>query len=173
MTTSLYELTVPNYLQILAGVSGVLAKGAAHFESTGMNADDFVAVRLHDDMLPFQFQIASVAHHSLGAIEGLKAGQFSPSGAMHPQSYADLQKMIADTTAALQALTADEVNALSGKDMAFVMGTMRMPFTAEGFIHSFSMPNFYFHAATAYDILRTNGVKLGKRDFLGAMRMKA
>ena len=81
--------------------------------------------------------------------------------------------MIADTTAALQALTADEVNALSGKDMAFVMGTMRMPFTAEGFIHSFSMPNFYFHAATAYDILRTNGVKLGKRDFLGAMRMKA
>ena len=79
MTTSLYELTVPNYLQILAGVSGVLAKGAAHFESTGMNADDFVAVRLHDDMLPFQFQIASVAHHSLGAIEGLKAGQFGQS----------------------------------------------------------------------------------------------
>ena len=59
-----------------------------------------------------------------------------------------------------------------GKDVTFEFGAMKMPFTAEGFLLSFSLPNFYFHASTAYDILRANGVPLGKRYFLGAMKMK-
>jgi hypothetical protein len=50
---------------------------------------------------------------------------------------------------------------------------MKIPFTAEGFLLSFSLPNFYFHATTAYDILRHKGVALGKRDFLGKMRLKS
>ena len=70
-------------------------------------------------------------------------------------------------------MTADEVNALQGKDMAFQMRDFRIPFLAETFILSFSLPNFYFHAATTYDLLRMKGVPLGKRDFLGQMRIKA
>ena len=64
------------------------------------------------------------------------------------------------------------MNALEGKDVTFQMRNFKMPFTAENFLMSFSLPNFYFHASTAYDILRSKGVPLGKRDFMGAMRMK-
>ena len=64
------------------------------------------------------------------------------------------------------------MNGLLGKDMAFEIGGRSLPFTAEGFLQSFSLPNFYFHSTTAYDILRHKGVPLGKRDYLGRMRMK-
>jgi hypothetical protein len=80
--------------------------------------------------------------------------------------------MVATTKAALEALTAAEVDARAGKDVTFEMGDFKIPFTAETFIMSFSLPNFYFHATTAYDLLRMKGAPLGKRDFLGAMRMK-
>ena len=62
--------------------------------------------------------------------------------------------------------------ALEGKDVTFQIRDTKIPFTAEGFVQSFSLPNFYFHATTAYDILRSKGVPLGKRDFLGRMRLK-
>ena len=67
-------------------------------------------------------------------------------------------------------LTPADVNALEGKDVVFQIRDTKIPFTAEGFVQSFSLPNFYFHATTAYDILRSKGVPLGKRDFLGRMR---
>ena len=67
----------------------------------------------------------------------------------------------------------DEVNGLEGRDMVFQIGERKMPFVAEGFLLSFSLPNFFFHATTTYDILRSKGVKLGKRDFMGALRLKA
>ena len=65
-----------------------------------------------------------------------------------------------------------DVNAFEGKDVAFQFRDTKIPFTAEEFIQSFSLPNFYFHATTAYDILRSKGVPLGKRDFLGRLRLK-
>ena len=76
-------------------------------------------------------------------------------------------------SAALSALKPEEVNALVGRDVVFKIGDRSMPFTAEGFLMSFSLPNFYFHATTAYDILRHKGVPVGKRDFMGHMRLKA
>ena len=66
---------------------------------------------------------------------------------------------------------ADEVNGIEGRDVIFSVGDRKIPFKAEGFLMSFSLPNFYFHATTAYDILRKKGVPLGKRDFLGKMRI--
>jgi len=80
--------------------------------------------------------------------------------------------VVADTRAALEQLTAADVNALEGRDVAFQFRDFKLPFTAENFLLSFSLPNFYFHAATAYDILRSKGVPLGKRDFMGALRLK-
>ena len=68
-------------------------------------------------------------------------------------------------------LSEDEVNALEGGDMVFRLGNNAIPFRNEGFIQSFSLPNFYFHATTTYDILRHLGAPLGKRDFLGQMRV--
>ena len=134
--------------------------------------NEIVESRLFADMLPLRFQIVSVAHHSLGAIEGLKKGVFVSPSQTGPLNYPDLQKLIADTVGGLQRFSADEVNALEGREVVFQFRDRQVPFTAETFVLSFSLPNFYFHATTAYDILRTKGVPLGKRDFLGQLRIK-
>jgi hypothetical protein len=172
MAISLYDVSVTSFLQSLGGVAGYLDRGLSHCQDNNIDPQEIVDARLCPDMLPFWFQIVSVAHHSLGAIEGVKEGVFSPSGGTPPFSYADLQKMVADAIAALKALDPAEVNALEGGDMIFQFGERKLPFTAEGFLLSFSTPNLHFHATTAYDILRAKGVPLGKRDYMGPLRFK-
>jgi len=81
--------------------------------------------------------------------------------------------VVAETRAALEKVTPAEVNALEGADVVFQIRDFKVPYVAENFLMSFSLPNFYFHATTAYDILRQKGVPLGKRDFMGQMRTKA
>ncbi len=172
MAISLYDASVTSFLQTVGGVCGFLERGLSHCQDNNIDPAEIVETRLFPDMLPFWFQISSVAHHSQGAIDGVRKGVFSPGGAMSPLTYADLQKLVGDARTSLQALTPEEVNGFEGKDMAFQFGERRMPFTAEGFLLSFSLPNLHFHATTAYDILRTKGVPLGKRDYMGALRMK-
>ena len=169
---SLYDFSVGSYVQLLGGVAGFLDKGLNHLTANKVDLNEVVETRLFPDMLPFRFQVQSVAHHSLGAIEALKSGTFLPPSGMEPHDYAGLQKLVADTTATLQKMKPEEVNALEGRDVFFEIRGNKLPFTAEGFIQSFSMQNFYFHATTAYDILRMKGVPLGKRDFMGRMKMK-
>ncbi|MCW5703252.1 MAG: DUF1993 domain-containing protein [Bradyrhizobium sp.] len=172
MAVSLYELSVPTYLQTLGAVSGFLEKGLAHCAECNAQPGEVVEHRLFEDMLPFSFQIRSVAHHSAGAMEALKSGVFNPPGKAGPLDYAGLQALVSEARGKLEALKPDEVNALEGKDVAFQFGETKIPFTAENFILSFSLPNFHFHATTAYDILRSRGVPLGKRDYMGRMRIK-
>jgi len=173
MATSLYDLSVANYLQTLGGVAGFLDRGLDHCRENDIDPNEVVETRLFADMLPFRFQIWSVRHHSLGAIEGVRKGVFTPPPELPLLDYAGLQKVVADARAALGELTAPEVNAFEGRDVVFQFRDFKMPFTAEGFLLSFSLPNFYFHATTAYDILRSKGVPLGKRDFMGPLRLKA
>lgn len=172
MSISLYDVSVATYLQVLKGASGFLEKGRVHCEEKGIDLAGIVDTRLYPDMLPFRFQVVSVAHHSLGAIKGLEAGIFSPSGGPPDADYGHLQKLVADAVRELEAYTPDNVNALAGKDMFFGMGDRKIPFTAENFILSFSLPNLFFHATTAYNILRQAGVPIGKRDFTGPLRIK-
>jgi hypothetical protein len=173
MALSLYDLTVASYLQTLTGVSGFLDRGLAHCQETNLDPNEVVEARLWPDMLPFRFQIWSVVHHSRGAVEGVKKGVFTPPPELPALDYAGLQGVVADARATLEKLSRDEVNALEGQDVIFQFRDFKMPFTAEGFFMSFSLPNFYFHAATAYDILRSKGTPLGKRDFMGPMRLKS
>ncbi|MCP4616646.1 MAG: DUF1993 domain-containing protein [Bradyrhizobium sp.] len=172
MAISLYEMSVPTYLQTLGAVSGFLEKGLAHCKECHVEPGQVVDHRLFDDMAPFSFQIRSVAHHSYGAMEALKSGVFNPPGRSEALDYAGLQKLVADTRAKMEALKPEDVNALEGKDVAFQFGETKIPFTAENFVLSFSLPNFHFHATTAYDILRSRGVPVGKRDYMGRMRIK-
>ena len=171
MSISLYDQSVVAFNQVLDSVAALLEKGRQHMEQESRSADELVELRIHEDMLPLQFQIVSVAHHSLGAIQGIQAGRFAPPPPQEKMSYAALQSLVADTKAELDTYTADVINALEGEKLVFEFGDTRIPFTAENFIGSFSLPNFYFHAATAYDILRMEGVALGKRDFLGQLRI--
>jgi hypothetical protein len=173
MATSLYDLSVASYLQTLGGVAGYLERGLAHCRDNNIDPEEIVETRLWNDMLPFRFQIISVAHHSRGAIEGLKAGEFAPPSEARPLNYVQLQGLVAETREALGKLSRDEVNTLEGGDVIFRFRDFKIPYTAENFVMSFSLPNFYFHATTAYDILRSKGVPLGKRDFMGQMRTKA
>lgn len=172
MAISLYDLSVGGYLQGLGGVSGFLERGLSHCTDNGIDPEEIVETRLFSDMLPFRFQVLSVAHHSIDAIEGVKKGLFQPQTDIPPLNYAGLQKVVAEARQALEKLTPAEVNSLEGRDVVFQFRDFKMPFTAEGFLMSFSLPNFHFHATTAYDILRSKGVPLGKRDYMGAMRMK-
>jgi hypothetical protein len=172
MAINLYDLSVASYLQTIGGVIGVLDRGLAHFEETNADPDAIMEERLFADMLPFRFQLQSVRHHSIGAIEGVKAGVFAPPPQIPAHDFKTMRETIVEAKAALEALTPDEVNALEGKDVVFKFGSFEMPFLAQNFLMSFSLPNFYFHATTAYDILRTKGVPLGKRDYMGQMRMK-
>ncbi len=103
-------------------------------------------------------------------VEALKTGAFEPPALVGPVPFADLQAMIARAETALEAFTPDEIDACAGKELDLQIGPRRLAFTSESFILSFSLPNFHFHAATAYDILRSRGVPIGKRDHEGQLR---
>lgn len=172
MAISLYDISVASYLQTVGAFAGILDKGSAHFAEQGIDPDGIVQTRLHPDMLPFSFQVHSVVHHSLGALKGLESGEFAPPSGLAELDYAGFQGLVGDTLTALEGYAPDAVNALQGGDLTFALGEHKLPFTAEDFVLTFSLPNLHFHAATAYDILRMQGVPLGKRDFMGRMRMK-
>jgi uncharacterized protein len=172
MSTSLYDLSVPTFLQTVSAVRGFLDRAATHCAETGTDPGDFVDARLFKDMAPFHFQIECVAHHSVWGLEAVKNGVFAPPALVGAIPFADLRAMIAQAETALKAFTPDEVNSWAGKDLDLQIGPRRLFFTAETFLLSFSLPHFHFHAVTAYDILRMKGVPLGKRDYEGQLRTK-
>ena len=102
----------------------------------------------------------------------MKTGVFAPPALVGPVPFADLQAMIGKAETALEAFTPDEVNGWAGKDLDVQIGPRSLAFTSETFILSFSMPNFYFHTVTAYDILRSKGVPIGKQDYEGQLRTR-
>lgn len=172
MGISLYDATVATFLQTLGGVEGFLARGFDHCRDNNIDPESIVATRIYEDMFPFRFQVTSTVLHSIGAIEGVRKGVFSPAST--PElNYSELQKHVADARASLKEVSPEEVNSFHGRDMKFEFRDRAIPFTAENFLLSFSLPNFYFHASMAYGILRSKGVPLGKRDFMGQMRIKA
>jgi hypothetical protein len=171
-TFSLYAAIVPSYRQILGAVSGLLGAAEAFCAEKGIAPHHIIQARLAEDMQPFAYQVKSTAVHSLGAIEGVRRGVFYPDTTPPPETFAALNTRIAETLGALEAIEAAEVNAFIGRDMRFAFGERHVDYTAEDFLLSFSQPNFYFHAATTYDILRWKGVPIGKRDFMGRTRRK-
>jgi hypothetical protein len=171
MTLSLYDASVVNYLQILDAMSGVLDKAQAHFKETGTDPDAFLETRLAPDMLPFAFQLIQVSFHSLGAVEAVMSGELKMRERKPPVPFAEMAAQIEATRAALREVDADALNARAGERVVFNAPGRTMTFTGEGFLQSFALPNFYFHASMAYAILRTHGVPLGKRDFMGQLRL--
>lgn len=173
MSQSFYDLSVASYLQILGGVQTTLARAVEFAEGNPLNLDELVHFRLHDDMAPLSFQLISVWHHSLGSIKGMQAGVFEPPPKMPAMSFDDLRNLVFQAAEFLRGLPREEVDALSGRDMVFRLGEREIPFTTDNFLSSFSLPNFHFHSTTSYAILRQHGVPLGKRDFLGQLRVGA
>ena len=171
MTISLSNISVKTYLQLLPAASNIMQKAKAHFEEEGTNLQEIVDMRLYEDMATFSFQVFSIAHHSLGAINALKDGEFGPPNMPSGLDFESLHKIIKDAETQLLEVSCDDIDKLLDGQVIFKMGDIRWPFTNEDFILSFSLPNFYFHLTTMYDMLRVKGLPLGKMDFVGQMRL--
>ncbi len=186
MTITLYDLSVPTFLQTTRAISGVLSRATKHCAETGANPDDFVHARLHHDMAPFHFQIETLKNHSVWGLEAVKTGVFAPPPLAGAMSFTDLRATVSQAVTTLEALTPEEVNSWSGRDLDIEVfrpvdeenastsawAPRTLAFTPETFLLSYSLPNFYFHAVTAYDILRTRGVPIGKGDYEGRLRTR-
>lgn len=171
MPISLHAAFVPSALQMLGTAHHLIDRAEAWCGETGCAQDEAIGARIHEDMFPFSYQVKSVAAHTAGAIGGVRAGVFAPDLAPPPEDFAGLRARVAEARSALEAIDDAEMEGFIGKPMRFEFRDFRMDFTAEDFLLSFSQPNFYFHAATAYDILRMKGVAVGKRDFMGRVRL--
>ena len=147
-------------------------KAKVHFEETGTDLEDIVQARLYEDMAPFSFQVFSIVHHSVGALNALKSGEFGPPNMPENLDFAALHSLLEEAVNDLKNFTADEIDACSEQEVLFKMGSIEWPFSSESFILSFSLPNFYFHVTTMYDMLRMRGVSVGKLDFIGKMQLK-
>jgi len=169
MPLTLYEAVVPSWLQLLNAAHGWLDKAAA----SGIAEEELLSARLIEDMLPFSYQVKAMTVHSRGAIEGVRAGVFRPSfREPNPSSLVELRALVDGAIAFLEGVAEADLEALIGHDMRFEVGTKRLDFTVQEFLLSFSQPNFYFHATTAYGILRMKGMGVGKLDYLGRLRLK-
>lgn len=174
MPLSLHAALVPGWIQILGACRGWLDKSEGYCRETGSAEETLIDARLAEDMFPFGYQVKSCTIHSLGAIEGVRRGTFSPDWSEPPASFSALRAQLDDTVTGLQALTPAEMEEFIGQPMLFTIGQKyRLDFTAENFLLGFTQPNFHFHATTAYDILRARGVPLGKVDYLGALPVTA
>jgi len=168
---SLYELSVENFARVLNATIGFMQKSQTHAQSIGQDINQLVDQRLTEDMLPFSFQINSVRHHSLHAAQGLLNESFSPPEPLPSCDFSGLIDVLNIAHDQLMNISPEEIQAKAGGQVIFTMGSTVIPFTSENFVMSFSLPNLYFHATTAYDLLRMNGAPLGKKDFLGKMNI--
>ena len=171
MSISFYDASVGTYQQILGGVAAILDKGTAFAAESEIDLNEIVGTKLRDDMMPFHFQIVSVCHHSWGALQGMRDGRFSPPSFELDKDYQGLQALVGEAQEGVASVSESAAADLAEKSMVFAIGDREMPFTNKNFLLSFSLPNFYFHATTTYDILRMLGVPLGKMDFLGRMKV--
>jgi len=123
-------------------------------------------------MLPFSYQVKSIVAHSAGAIAGVRSGIFAADLTPFEGSLADLAAMVTSARDMLAALDPVEIEGFQGRPVRFVIRAWHCDYVAEDFLLSFSKPNFYFHVSTAYCLLRANGVKIGKPDYLGPMALQ-
>ncbi|WP_336987102.1 DUF1993 domain-containing protein [Altererythrobacter aquiaggeris] len=174
MALTLHQAVIPSWLQIIDSVDRLIDQASAFAGDNGLDESEMVQARLIGNMLPFAYQVKSVWGHSGFAIEAVRAGEYRPEMEPPPGTFAELKALLDKARGVLGSTSVDELEDIAGNDMVFAFGdTFRQEYTVQDFLLSFSNPNFFFHAATAYDILRMRGVTLGKRDFLGATRVKS
>jgi hypothetical protein len=167
MSTSLYSATVPVFKQMLLALSDVLKKGEEHAQNRKFDPAVLLQSRLFPDMLPLvrQVQIACDFAKSVPArIAGVEVAAYEDS----EQSFAELQQRIAKTLALIEGMTAEQLNGSAVKEVVLRPGTPKeKKLTVEDYALKYGMPQFFFHVTTAYNLLRHNGVEIGKKDYMG------
>ena len=122
MASSLYDISVTSFLQILDALGTVLDKGAAHCADNGIDPDSLLAQRIAEDMLPLSFQLHMATVHTTGSLDAIRAGETEPSGGIPELSYTGFRERLAESAASLRELGEDDVNGLAGQRLVFRVG---------------------------------------------------
>jgi hypothetical protein len=168
MSLSMYQASIPAFVQMLNNLSAILDKAEAHATNFKIDPEVLLNYRLAPDMLPFVRQIQIAADLAKGAAARL-AGVEVPKHGDIEKTFADLKARLAKTAAFVQSFKPTEIDGSEDREINLTLGEHTMSFKGEPYLVHFVMPNFYFHCTTAYDILRHCGVELGKRDFIGTI----
>lgn len=166
MTISMYLSTVPRFTNTLGNLSNILDKAKAHVEAKKIDAAVLPAYRLFPDMLPMSSQVQIACDSAKGAVARL-AGVEIPKFEDTEKTLDDLKARIAKTVAFIQSVQAGQINGTEDKEIVLKRGDKEVRYTGMQFLLGHALPNFYFHVTTTYNILRHNGVEIGKRDYLG------
>ena len=165
MTISMYAASVPVFVRMLKNLSTILDKGQAHAEAKKIATGVLPASRLIADMFPLSKQVQIATDHAKGAVARL-AGVEVPKYEDGEQTLEDLKARVARTIVFVESFKPEQINGTEDRDIALTIGGHDLQFKGMDYLVGFALPNFYFHMVTAYNILRENGVDIGKRDFL-------
>jgi hypothetical protein len=166
MSMTMSQVSVPLFVRGLKVLSTLLAKGEEFAAQQGMVPEALLAARLADDMFPLSAQVQRASDASKLAVQRI-SGVESPKFPDDETSFQQLQERIAKTIAWLESVPGAELDAGKDRTVALNWGSFSASFEGQDYLLSFALPNFYFHVVTAYDILRNQGVKIGKLDYLG------
>jgi len=166
MTISMYEASVPAFVSMLNNLSAMLDKAQAHAEGKKVAPAVLPAARLFLDMFPLSKQVQIACDFAKGTVARL-AGIEIPKYEDNEQTIDELKARIAKTIAFAESVAAAQINGSEEREITLTAGGQEMKFKGQPYLLGFSLPNFYFHLTTAYNILRHNGVEIGKRDFMG------
>ncbi len=167
MAISMYHASVPTFLQLLGGLKGVIEKAEKHAAEKKWDEATVLNWRFYPDMFTFARQVRQASEHAFGA--GRVAGVEVPQLPAIDNSYAEMKARIDKTIDFLKTLKPDQLDGKEDSQVTIVQGGQPRQFRAQVYLYHLAMPNFYFHTTTAYNILRSLGVELGKRDFMGPM----
>ena len=167
MPISMYTVSIPVFIQHLNGLAAVLDKAAAWASARKVNEADLLNMRLSPDMFNLTRQVRAATDHAANAA-GRLSGKELLKFANDETSIAQLKDRIAKTIDYLKGMKPGDIDGTESKDISitFPSGQTRQ-FTGQSLLLGNSLPNFWFHTTTAYDIVRLCGVEVGKRDFMG------
>ena len=167
MTLSMYDASVPVFKQILGSLSAILDLAETHAAERKIDPNALLQFRLYPDMFPFTRQIQIAADFAKGAAARL-AGVPVPAFDDNEHSFAELKERIAKTLAFIDSLPKAQIEGSEERAISTGSGDKTRHFTGQTYLLHYALPHFYFHATTAYAILRHNGVAIGKKDFIGS-----
>lgn len=167
MTISMYQASVPVYLRMLNNLVNILEKAAAHCEARKIDPAVLINFRLYPDMFNFAKQV-QVAADAAKTGSARLAGMEAPAFENTEQTFAELIERVRKTIAYLETLKPEQIDGSETRQIELKRGEKTVTLSGIDLLRTRTLPNFFFHITTAYDILRHNGVELGKRDYTGA-----
>lgn len=162
---SMHAFSAPTFVRMLKNLSTMLSKAEAHAKAKNYDPTILLNARLAPDMFPLTRQVQIAADAAKGAMARL-AGHAPEAIEDNETTFAQLQARIAKTVSIVEGYSEAQLEGSDKREVTIKIPTDELKFNGLDFLNSWALPNFYFHIATAYAILRHNGVELGKRDFL-------